>query len=198
VERIEVYVEGSDGPIGVTPNHPFWCEDVEDFVRADHLVPGVRLRSEDGFPRVLAIASRDSAEAVNMQSAKMIAELMAEPTTRDQIKRALRGGGGMHEWMMVSKAATARKWGVTAEEIMDAVSGTKALDRKLRSLSKGNAIKYGHSGAPGSNFHNKLAELMDKSKSADEYKRRVKAFLKKELGLDNKQLRELLPEWFFQ
>jgi hypothetical protein len=230
VQVIDVYVDGLKESIGVTPNHPFWSEDDREFVRADELAVGERLRSVDGYPQVVAIVPRDSSEPVfnlevqlthtyyvtsdgilvhnvtpwgkeglkfcvwfNKQSAEAIAELMKNKETRNQIKSALRGKGGMHEWMMVSQAALSRKWGMTAEDIMTAVSGTKDLDKKLRALTNG---QYGHSGKAGSALHEKLRELMESSDSADEYKDKVKAFFSS-IGLKDDDIRSILPDWFF-
>ena len=45
---IDVHVEGLAKPIGSTPNPPFWSEDKQDFVRADELKVGEKLRQADG------------------------------------------------------------------------------------------------------------------------------------------------------
>ena len=45
---IDVRIDGLAAPIGATPNHPFWSEDKQDFVRADQLQPGERLRQPPG------------------------------------------------------------------------------------------------------------------------------------------------------
>lgn len=40
---IDVWIEGGPEPLGTTPNHPFWNEDKQEFVRADELEIGTRL-----------------------------------------------------------------------------------------------------------------------------------------------------------
>ena len=41
---VDLYVEGEESPIGTTVNHRFWSEDRWEFVRADSLREGERLR----------------------------------------------------------------------------------------------------------------------------------------------------------
>lgn len=56
---LDLRIEGTAESIGTTPNHPFWSEDKQQFVRADELQPGERLRGADGtFPRVVSATSR--------------------------------------------------------------------------------------------------------------------------------------------
>ncbi len=45
---LDLYIADLSSPIGTTPNHPFWSEDQQTFVRADELKPGERLRNADG------------------------------------------------------------------------------------------------------------------------------------------------------
>ncbi|MDB5389227.1 MAG: hypothetical protein JWM11_4873 [Planctomycetaceae bacterium] len=53
---VDVYVEGSEEPIGATGNHPFWSEDRKDYVRADELTVGEHLRALTGkTPKVAAV-----------------------------------------------------------------------------------------------------------------------------------------------
>lgn len=61
---IDVYVEGLDEPIGTTPNHPFWSEDRQTFVRADQLKEGERLRAFNGTPIVRRIVPLADPEPV--------------------------------------------------------------------------------------------------------------------------------------
>jgi hypothetical protein len=63
-EVLDIYLEGEDKPLGVTPNHPFWSEDRQQFVRADKLGIGERLRGQWGTPRVSRVVSREGAEVV--------------------------------------------------------------------------------------------------------------------------------------
>jgi hypothetical protein len=61
---VELHVEGLDEPIGTTPNHLFWSEDRQQFVRAEHLQEGERLRDFDGTPRVEKIVALSEPEPV--------------------------------------------------------------------------------------------------------------------------------------
>ncbi|MDB5389229.1 MAG: repeat-associated core domain protein, partial [Planctomycetaceae bacterium] len=66
---VDVYVEGSEEPIGATGNHPFWSEDRKDYVRADELKAGERLRTfDERTPRVSEIIPRDEyAQVFNLE-----------------------------------------------------------------------------------------------------------------------------------
>ena len=56
---IDVRIDGLAAPIGATPNHPFWSEDKQEFVRADQLQPGERLRQADGnLTQVVSLTPR--------------------------------------------------------------------------------------------------------------------------------------------
>lgn len=50
---LAVTVEGVDKPITVTPNHPFWSEDAQDFVEVGDMSPGATVRLADGQLRRL-------------------------------------------------------------------------------------------------------------------------------------------------
>ena len=55
---LDLSIDGVGTPIGSTPNHPFWSEDRQEFVRADELVVGERLRQSDGsFTRLAAVST---------------------------------------------------------------------------------------------------------------------------------------------
>ncbi|MBL4884916.1 MAG: hypothetical protein JKY95_10320 [Planctomycetaceae bacterium] len=45
---LDVYIAGESDSIGTTPNHPFWSEDKQQFIRADELQPGEQLQKADG------------------------------------------------------------------------------------------------------------------------------------------------------
>jgi hypothetical protein len=63
-QTIDVAVEGLDGPIGSTPNHPFWSETQGEFVRADRLRPGDEVRTLHGTARVTSVTPRGPPEPV--------------------------------------------------------------------------------------------------------------------------------------
>ena len=49
---IELRISGEPQPIGCTGNHPFWSEDRQEYVRADSLQPGEKLRTATGLTTV--------------------------------------------------------------------------------------------------------------------------------------------------
>lgn len=56
---IDVLIDGERTIIGATPNHPFWSQDHQKFVRADKLKIGEKLRKTDGsLTRVVSLAHR--------------------------------------------------------------------------------------------------------------------------------------------
>lgn len=61
---LDLHVEGLDEPIGTTPNHPFWSEDRQQFVRADELKEGEHLRAFNGTPIVRRIVPLADPEPV--------------------------------------------------------------------------------------------------------------------------------------
>ncbi len=63
-QTIDVAVEGLDGPIGSTPNHPFWSETQGEFVRADQLRAGDEVRTLPGTARVTGVTPRGPPEPV--------------------------------------------------------------------------------------------------------------------------------------
>jgi hypothetical protein len=61
---LDVYVEGLNEPIGATPNHPFWSEDRQTFVRADELKEGEHLHAFNGTPIVRRVVPLADPEPV--------------------------------------------------------------------------------------------------------------------------------------
>ncbi len=47
-EVLNLFIAGEATPIGSTANHPFWSEDLQNFVQAGSLKPGEHLRLADG------------------------------------------------------------------------------------------------------------------------------------------------------
>jgi hypothetical protein len=62
-EILDLVVEGSDEPIGVTAGHMIWSEDRHAFVPAGRLVPGERLVGLSGTVRVVSLSPRGPPEA---------------------------------------------------------------------------------------------------------------------------------------
>lgn len=61
---VNVVIEGSTEPIGTTPNHLFWSEDLKDFVRADDLHVSERVRTLSGPSRITRVTPRSNDECV--------------------------------------------------------------------------------------------------------------------------------------
>jgi len=62
---LDIWIEGEPEPIGTTPNHPFWSEDAQAFVRADALTVSTTLRLLDNSPsQVRRIEARPSQQYV--------------------------------------------------------------------------------------------------------------------------------------
>ena len=57
-----VRAEQLDTTIACTPNHPFWSEDLQQFVRADELRPGETLRACDRTYQVASVEHSDQPE----------------------------------------------------------------------------------------------------------------------------------------
>ncbi|WP_146571665.1 ParB N-terminal domain-containing protein [Botrimarina hoheduenensis] len=60
----DLSIEGASEPIGVTGNHPVWCEETRDFVRVDTLRPGDHVRTTGGLARVASLSPRGPPESV--------------------------------------------------------------------------------------------------------------------------------------
>ena len=61
---VDIYINGRERPIGTTANHPFWSEDRAEFIRADQLEFGERLRSFTGSAYVTKVVPRRIPETV--------------------------------------------------------------------------------------------------------------------------------------
>ena len=62
---LDVHIAGEKDSLGTTPNHPFWSEDKQQFIRADELTPGERLQKADGtLTTVTQITPRADANTV--------------------------------------------------------------------------------------------------------------------------------------
>jgi len=61
---LDLHVEGLAESIGATANHPFWSEDRQEFVRADELEIGERVRTLHGTARLVGAVPRAGMEPV--------------------------------------------------------------------------------------------------------------------------------------
>lgn len=118
---------------------------------------------------------------------------------RDSIKRKLRYPGGYHEWCMVCKALTFKKWGVTVEQIHEfrsdilngqltwIVPNTETTDTENDDeYTEGEPGEHGGNGS--TRFHNELAAIIDKVDA--ENTQGTAAFNAFKL-----ELRQLLTDW---
>ena len=81
---------------------------------------------------------------------------------KNKISALIRHPGGLHEWLMCSRANTFKKWGVTMEEI-------KLLRTKIEDVIFKNPPGY-HGGPGSTKAHNEILDLIDRSNSYDEFK----------------------------
>ncbi|MGX9706934.1 DUF4244 domain-containing protein [Laceyella tengchongensis] len=92
-------------------------------------------------------------------------QVWSDPSLRKTIESRLRHPGGLHEWLLVSRAPTFKRWGVTAEQI-------KELRTTIRDVKFVNP--QGAHGRKGSTrAHNELLEIIDSSTDYTMFKRRL-------------------------
>ncbi|MCA9040111.1 MAG: hypothetical protein KDA65_07190 [Planctomycetaceae bacterium] len=111
-ELVDLKIASESSSIGTTPNHPFWSEDQQAFVRADELEPGEQVRTLTGLSTVESLTKREGLHTVyNLEiqvdhvyhvgeggvlvhnicakRVRHIKSLMAEGLSRDEIKAVL-------------------------------------------------------------------------------------------------------------
>jgi len=120
----------------------------------------------------------------NDKTASEIADLMKTKSTRDSIKNALRGSGGMHEWFPVSMAAKAKELGITAEQLKSWATPTE--DVFFKDIShKGNIIEGPHPSsvskgcAASTAAHKELMRRLNNATSAQNALDIIKKFARK-------------------
>ncbi|KQS93006.1 hypothetical protein [Chryseobacterium sp. Leaf394] len=112
-------------------------------------------------------------------------KLWGEKKLRQAIQNRIRHPGGLHEWLMVSRADTFKKWNVSMVEI-------KNLRTKIEHVIFKNPPGV-HGGLGSTTAHNEILELIDSSKD-------FKSFKKKLINWSNRRLEggaESLPKGFF-
>ncbi|GCD81246.1 hypothetical protein PTHTG4_03080 [Parageobacillus thermoglucosidasius] len=82
-------------------------------------------------------------------------EVWSDPRLRKAIESRIRHPGGFHEWHLVSRAPTFKRWGVTAEQI-------KELRTAIEDVKFVNP-KGVHGGKGSTRAHNELLEIIDSS-----------------------------------
>jgi len=91
--------------------------------------------------------------------------LWKDTAIRDTIEDRIRQPGGLHEWYMVSRAPTFKRWGVTMDEIKDL--RTKTSD------TGGVNPPWRHGKEGSTTAHNELLEIIDSSTNRDDFLRRL-------------------------
>lgn len=105
---------------------------------------------------------------------------------RWSIESRIRYPGGLHEWLMCSRANIFKKWGVSMDDI-----------KKLRTKVDDVIFKNppGIHGGPGSTrAHNEILDLIDSSNSYAEFKEKLISWSEKRLEGGSKKL----PSGFFE
>lgn len=96
--------------------------------------------------------------------------LFSNVDSLEVMKSRLRNGGGNHEWLMVSRGNTFKRWGVSFSEITSLVSPTKSTF--FRDPATGAIGKHGR-GSISSHAHNEIGKIIDSSNSYDQFVRRL-------------------------
>jgi len=92
-------------------------------------------------------------------------QVWSNPSLRKTIESRLRQPGGYHEWLLVSRAPTFKRWGITAEQIKEYRTPTR--DVKFVNPN-------GSHGRKGSTTaHNELIGIIDSSPDFETFKRRL-------------------------
>ena len=97
--------------------------------------------------------------------------LYSIPNARDILKSRLRNGGASHEWLLVSRGNTFRRWGVTFNEITE--NTTPTTGTFFRDAASGVVAPHG-TNAVSARAHQELAQLIDSSNSYAEYQARLR------------------------
>ncbi|MGK9232718.1 RHS domain-containing protein [Inquilinus limosus] len=92
-------------------------------------------------------------------------EIWKDPGMRAAIQDRLRSPGGMHEWLMVSRANVFKRWGRTAEDIMGMRTPTSST-RFINPTGR-------HGGLGSTTAHNEILEIIDSSLDYDNFVRRL-------------------------
>ncbi len=89
-------------------------------------------------------------------------ELWKNVALRNKVKVRLRHPGGLHEWLMVSRTYVFKRWGVTVDEI-------KRIRTKIEKVIFDNPPGF-HGGPGSTKAHNEILDLIDSSKSYNEFR----------------------------
>lgn len=112
-----------------------------------------------------------------------IKEIMANPEIRRYVDRAIRNGGGKHEWLMAKNFTdflTNPKWGADGQFL--ALALTKLVQNTERVI-----FKYGgkHGSTNSGSFHNGLARVIDNCSTKEELFLEIKKYAKQHLSKES-------------
>jgi RHS repeat-associated protein len=99
-------------------------------------------------------------------SSEQFDQIWSNPELRKKIQQRLRHPGGMHEWLLVSRADKFKKWGVTADEI-------KGLRTTIKDVKFKNPNGI-HGGLGSTKAHNEILNIIDTASDYNDFKRRLR------------------------
>ncbi|MRN57381.1 hypothetical protein [Paenibacillus monticola] len=101
----------------------------------------------------------------NSKTPDELDELWKDKKIRKAIERELRAPGGMHEWHLVSRAPTFKRWGVSADQVRELRTAISEVEF-VNPTGK-------HGGLGSTAAHNELLRIIDSSTSYDMFIRRL-------------------------
>ncbi|WP_218642547.1 hypothetical protein [Paenibacillus borealis] len=101
----------------------------------------------------------------NSKTPDELDELWKDKKIRKAIERELRAPGGMHEWHLVSRAPTFKRWGVSADQVRELRTAISEVEF-VNPTGK-------HGGLGSTSAHNELLRIIDSSTSYDMFIRRL-------------------------
>ena len=88
-------------------------------------------------------------------------QIWSDPRLRNIMESRIRNPGGLHEWLLVSRADKFKEWGVSMDSIKD-------LRTKITNVEFKNP--YGiHGGVGSTTAHNEIKIIIDSSSNFDDY-----------------------------
>ena len=112
-----------------------------------------------------SVRNGEFARWFNSLTPEQFDQVWADTRLQRAVKSRLRHPGGLHEWHLVSRADTFKRWGVTAEQIHD-------MRTAIGQVEFVNPIGI-HSGKGSTIAHNELLGIIDTSLDYDTFVRRL-------------------------
>jgi hypothetical protein len=126
-----------------------------------------------GTTRIPSVKGGEFARWFNELSVAEFEQAWANPAMRKAIEARLRSPGGMHEWLMVSRAPTFKAWGITAEQIAEMRTATSEL------MFQNPAGIHGLEGSGVA--HNEILAIIDLSSDFATFRQRLQAWANERL-----------------